>query len=467
MTFDEDGLPNEDLVVSVCNGLVVYLEQHGFVHLVHHTLQEYFEREAANIFLHAQKEMVQTCLTYLSFNDFTSGPCLQDSEFTSRIRRWPLLPYASLIWGEFVRGVTEEITKELILSFLNRKANMESSVQILCVGLRNFRGYSQLFPQDTPPLWLAASHGLTSIVRHLLSQGTDVSAKTTWGDTALHRAVGCSQDDVVGLLLDHGADLSAVDHRGNTPLHLATRCWSDLFFSLCRDGRHFSYEETWEQTYTTKRLLLAKGASVNATNHGGETALHISVNFGHRTLTKLLLENGANITLTDRYGKTSLSIAAVSGPEELTQILLRYNLPNQIQSGTLDQALRIATLERRHTSFRLLLKNLGSPISTDMEGRRLVHNASFGGNLECVLDLVEHGFDLFQIDRQGRTCLRHAASAGSTGVIDFLLSKGLDRGQRDIGGWTPLHWAVKSGRLASILKLTGACLNSKFPDFER
>jgi hypothetical protein len=72
-----------------------------------------------------------------------------------------------------------------------------------------------------------AGAGNTAGVRLLLDVGFDREARTNAGgsngDTALHVAVWCERLDTVKLLIGRGADLEATDRRGETPLSLAVR----------------------------------------------------------------------------------------------------------------------------------------------------------------------------------------------------------------------------------------------------
>ena len=61
------------------------------------------------------------------------------------------------------------------------------------------------------------------------------------------------------------------------------------------------------------RQALASGANVNATIHGGYTALHKAVRFGHllssKEIAELLIANGADVNVINEFGKTTLDWA--------------------------------------------------------------------------------------------------------------------------------------------------------------
>lgn len=74
------------------------------------------------------------------------------------------------------------------------------------------------------PLILAALssyHGTVEIVKILLENGSNITASSRLGNTALHFAVGVGTKKVVQLLLENGADLSARNIFGETAVDYA------------------------------------------------------------------------------------------------------------------------------------------------------------------------------------------------------------------------------------------------------
>ncbi|KAF2175435.1 hypothetical protein K469DRAFT_647119, partial [Zopfia rhizophila CBS 207.26] len=99
VSFDDGGIPEEDFLVSVCAGLVTVDQESQIIRLVHHTTQEYFENVRMTRFPYAQASITTTCLTYLSFRDF-SIVCDSDEEIDHRLSQYPLLEYAAEHWGD-------------------------------------------------------------------------------------------------------------------------------------------------------------------------------------------------------------------------------------------------------------------------------------------------------------------------------------------------------------------------------
>ena len=67
--------------------------------------------------------------------------------------------------------------------------------------------------------------------------------------------------------------------------------------------------------------LLAKGADVNETTGGGQTALILAVIFGHTNLVKLLVNAGADPQLRDNLGLNAIEWANRRGSREALEIL--------------------------------------------------------------------------------------------------------------------------------------------------
>ncbi|KAJ1470213.1 hypothetical protein T484DRAFT_1848623 [Baffinella frigidus] len=78
-------------------------------------------------------------------------------------------------------------------------------------------------PKVAPALWIAAACGKEEDVRQLLADGADIEERGgPWKSSALQEAAVGSHESVVRLLLEEGANVSAKDINGTTPIHFAT-----------------------------------------------------------------------------------------------------------------------------------------------------------------------------------------------------------------------------------------------------
>jgi len=126
------------------------------------------------------------------------------------------------------------------------------------------------------------------------------------GTTPLMRAARTNDVDSMRYLIDGGADVNAALPDGTTVLMIAA---GQGLGATRGDGPRIRVP-TEAGAVDAVRLLLDKGAKVNATSTQGATALHAAVNRGD-SVVRLLVERGADLTAKNKFGQTPLD--AVSG----------------------------------------------------------------------------------------------------------------------------------------------------------
>ena len=189
--FDEEAVPNENALLSVCCGLVVVEHKSHIVRFVHFTTETYIQQIRRTRFPSAQKLLFEACLTYLFLKVFASGPC-HARDLLDRTKANSLLIYAALHWGDHARKAAAQglSTDELILRFLRVRGDIGGSLQA-AVSMDpserwyNFEGsYTHI-----SGLHIVAGFGLEELAGTLINQGADVNARDSHGCTPLHKAV--------------------------------------------------------------------------------------------------------------------------------------------------------------------------------------------------------------------------------------------------------------------------------------
>jgi hypothetical protein len=307
VNFDEDALPDQDILVSVCAGLVTIDQESNIIRLVHYTTQEYFERICTTRFPYAQSRIATTCLLYISFDAFAEGYCRSYQEMEARLHKYPLLEYAAQHWGDHARGDPEEAIEELCLKFLKHNSKLVCSNQVMHLSEYRYFEYSQRFPKHVTGLHVAASFGLAGIVQVLLaSGGIDADSKDKYGQTPLRFAAENGHERVVQLLLAHkGIDANSKDEGGRTPLSWAAENGHERVVQL---------------------LLAHKGIDADSKDEGGRTPLLRAAEDGHERVVQLLLAHESiDANSKDYYHiQTPLSRAAENGHERVVQLLTQF-----------------------------------------------------------------------------------------------------------------------------------------------
>jgi ankyrin repeat protein len=155
------------------------------------------------------------------------------------------------------------------------------------------------------------------LVRVLLAHGADPNARLTSpllmrqhnagdgslgaGATPLMRAVKAGDVALARTLIDGGANPSLALANGTTTAMVA----------LSGRGSRVLTAET--PAFRIVRLLLDRGADVNAANASGETLLHQGVGRGE-AFVRLLLDHGALAGALDKSGRTPLDVALGVAP---------------------------------------------------------------------------------------------------------------------------------------------------------
>ena len=151
---------------------------------------------------------------------------------------------------------------------------------------------------------LAGEHFQTAdLLRH---NGAEIYVRGHFGMYPLHAAAYSGNFELVRILIEYDpAKINAREWDGETPLFWASRA------TRLKDGSVF-------------RLLLERGADINAQTKLGWTPLHMASRRGTLEILRLLLEFGADVEAEDEDGKTALQVAADKGYDEVVKLLREH-----------------------------------------------------------------------------------------------------------------------------------------------
>lgn len=215
---DSKCLTNPKDILSICGGLLnLQGDETGLVTLAHHSVKSYLVSDPkgnASYFKlsasESHRNIAIKCLAYLSFDDFSSGPCSPISLINKRYKQFPLLRYAAQKWASHTHLLKKldnsfwKVLKPFLFSADEGRGNFLSWVQLLIPQSQNI--------SNTSPLYYAASFGLSPIIPFLLEGGADMESHGgRCGATPINIASFRGYVDVVKILLEHGADPLAID----------------------------------------------------------------------------------------------------------------------------------------------------------------------------------------------------------------------------------------------------------------
>jgi len=204
----------------------------------------------------------------------------------------------SILWIVAKSGYTKEVAPMMNLSKATRECK---NLQRVMREERNGWGKTQLR--------FYSARGMTaSVMRMLEMKSIDVEAKLSdrasneGGWTCLMTAVRRSHLAVCRLLIDKGAQMEARSSYGRTPLHYAA---------------HKGQVEI-------VRLLCDRGADIEACDVDGWRPLALAARFGHISVVRVLIEErNAEINARDNSGRTALKMARTfSQKPDLTSYLI-------------------------------------------------------------------------------------------------------------------------------------------------
>ena len=216
---DLEALVEEEILISICAGLVTLDQKSGIIRLVHYTTQEYFEVKGFEFFPNVHQEISTTCLSYLSSDCFIV--CIFPAGYDDlwwrekkKIRNellteYPFYAYAAANWGHHARRV-KFYENQTLTKFLSDSQKTSTAGRV---------AFGDGF--DANGMILAAYFGLTAVVDLLLRKGIDVDLPCGTRERALHWAARMGNEALILLLLDRGADIDARNGRGETVLHWA------------------------------------------------------------------------------------------------------------------------------------------------------------------------------------------------------------------------------------------------------
>jgi ankyrin repeat protein len=279
----------------------------------------------------------------------------------------------------------------------------------------------------TTLLHVATHAGDLNLVRWMLDTNSCevLNSVNEKGFTALHTACWKNHPEIGKLLVERGACVNAKDLNGFTPIYLAA-AFTDVSFV---------------------KWLRESGASTSVITVRGDTVLHVATQCDAIATVEYLLSIGSNPEQPNFSGLTPLQLATSN--EKLMELFSASTSRwNQTQHPHLSQYFHACEVGNETEVHQLVQDDLISVDKTiDKYCHTGLHVACIYGHTDLVASFIEdHGADVNHRDADGANLLHLAALYGHLDICQYLTEHtSIDIQQTSRTGDTPLHYACQAG----------------------
>ncbi len=396
-------------LLGVCFNLIVHDQKLDILRFAHISFQEFLEARPEFTSQHVHRLTAASCLSI----------CMRDSNIDAATVSVDNLPiqsiglYASLYWAEhcrFGQAAHEECNllqkmeefvfedDQISLSFLD----WLEDIQHISKSLRNDHPLKKATwavtnPNNTP-LFTACAFGLAKLIDCLARDDDfDWNQKNHFGQTGIYLACAFGYENIVRLLLGRGADLNAGGGRYLIPLHAAS----------------------FAGHLHVVRALLEHGAQAHVKGVF-ENALQAALMGDHEDVAVMILQSGYGIANQEDYDSIFKQAAERGFVRFIDIFSTIYPLFRDFASPQ-RVAVEGAILKGRLGVLRRLLER--SPNAIFDLPNDAISTAALSGQNTILNLLLESGKDIEQEGKFG-TPLRAACLMGHESTVRFLLDRG-------------------------------------------
>jgi len=213
-------------------------------------------------------------------------------------------------------------------------------------------------------------------------------------------------------------------------------------------------------------LLDADPALLQSRDPSGVTLLGEAAYRGRAAIVRLLLSRGAAVDARDNLGRTPLFWAVGWGTGlEAAKLLLNAGADVNAEAPSLGEPLLLVALRPGNEELVDLLLDRGArlPAAPPLLGRMIYQAVS--NRFERAFDLAAAEAERLRMPLARIAGLHQAARGGSVAIGKRLLESGADVNATEVHGSTPLQIAAESGHLAFVewLSEKGASLDAATP----
>lgn len=331
--------------------------------------------------------------------------------------------------------------------------------------------------QELTPLIFASQSGNLELVKFLIEQKADMHAVDYQKKNVLMHAAYCGNNDIIDFYISQGFSINSKDKYNRTPLIITS------LYSFDEMSGSDIFEDLEERVYQTTKLLVERGADINAKDFEGMTALMFAVSGGYLKVVEYLLSQGANLGDINNFGD---SVAVFYNPwsfayygEDRDEYLKKFEsllklvnidyeqIPSPKIKSQMDKDIELldAIIKNDVDKVKKAI-NTGASLYPDWEqdymGSMMFRALNSGASIPILKLLIESGAFVNEGNIYGTTALMRAVMGSDYDAVAFLIDKGACINLKNQYGNTALIFAAKNGdaEMINLLLKHGADINA-------
>jgi hypothetical protein len=303
-----------------------YINSSTRVRLVHFSVKEFLESkrilESNACYFHLEgitghRTLAQSCLAYLQYYNISSDRTSTKQDFET----FSLLRYAAKAWF-YHSALQNERDVDREVSLLQQKRARSDWLLIYQPDVVLQEPFQQLVDVG-PAIYYASFLGLLAVVSNLLCSGADANVQGGYYGSALQAASWGGHTEIVQLLLSGGADVNAHGgYFGNAIKAASYRGCADVVQLLLDGGANADAQgrNCVSALHHASPANFVDMFDDRVGYHGN--ALRAASHRGHTEVVRLLLDRGADVNAQGEWFGDAIKVASTMGHTEVVQLLL-------------------------------------------------------------------------------------------------------------------------------------------------
>ncbi|KAJ7273921.1 ankyrin repeat-containing domain protein [Mycena rebaudengoi] len=467
-SLDREGVVEMGTVLSVCAGLII-VDQDGTVRLIHYTTQKYLD-DILNVWALEKKHAL---LEYSFQHGLIHAMGKPESmlqhlilEFLGQASRWNVFwnairfnPHSASSPWEFLDSFNDQPQFHTTLHYSALFNLQETFQNLLAQDLH-------LWDEKKGELFIiSSSFGYVGMVELLLKKGVDVDVNlldVKYGNS-LRAASYHGNEVVIRLLIERGANVNAQSGEDGNALQAAVAGRNPEVVKLLIDNGADAALEG--RNTEIVKLLIDNGADVNAPVGA---MLQAASWWGNTDIVKLLIDKGADMNAQGGEHGNALQAAVAGRNTEAVKLLIDKGADVNAQGGKYGNALQAAVVGRNTEVTKVLIDNGANVNAQGGKYGNALQAASAEGYKTVVQLLINKGADVNAQGGEYGNALQAASTHPNTSTVQLLIDQGANVNEQGGVYGNALQAASYHGNeeVIQLLIVKGANVNAQGGEYD-